>query len=159
MVDETALKKARSGLLRLLSYRQRSRREAQEYLQRKGFSEKVIAYLLKEMEQWNYIDDRRYAIDYTENCLRRGLGPLRARRDLISRGISRNIVEEEVPRQYSPEIELSLARTLLNKRTGPDDDWHDIRLVRRQAAYLHRRGFRESIVIKVIRERSNQVDH
>ena len=155
MVDETALKKARSGLLRLLSYRQRSRREAQEYLQRKGFSDKVIAFLLKEMEQWSYIDDRRYAIDYTESCLRRGLGPLRARRDLISRGVSRDIVEEEVPRQYSPEIELSLARGLMNRRTCPEDDWSDMHLVRRQAAYLQRRGFHENVVVKVIRERSS----
>lgn len=153
MIDEAALKKARSGLLRLLGYRQRSRQEAEEYLQRKGFDGEVIAAVLEEMERWNYIDDRRYAVEYIESCLRRGLGPLRARHTLISRGVNRDIVEEELARHYSPEKESSLARTLLMKRAASGADLSERRWIRRQAAYLQRRGFHERVVAKTIRER------
>lgn len=158
MIDESTLNKARSGLLRLLSYRQRSRQEAEQYLKRKGYGAELIALLLEEMERWNYIDDRRYAADYTESCLRRGLGPLRVRHDLLSRGVSRQIVDEEVLRRFSPEEERSLARTLLNKRAKTEEDWSDRSWIRRQAAYLLRRGFQKSVVFKVVREQDFSFD-
>ena len=44
----------RQGLLRLLSYRQRSRQEAEEYLRRKGFDDKLITTVLAEMEPVSY---------------------------------------------------------------------------------------------------------
>lgn len=153
MIDEKAFLKARSALLRLLSYRSRSRQEAVAYLQRKGYCSEIVDGVIGEMIKWGYIDDRRYALDYTESCLRRGLGPLRARRDLLSRGISREIVEQELSRCYSTEEEQELARKLLIKRSAAGDDLNDIRWIRRQAAYLQRRGFREGVVVKVIRER------
>lgn len=152
MIDETALKKARSGLLRLLGYRERSRQEAEEYLQRKGFDSELIAAVLAEMERWNYINDRRFANEYIESCLRRGLGPLRARHALLTKGVDRETVEEGLARHYSPEKESSLARKLLLKRVSSEADLKERRWIRRQIAYLKRRGFHERIIVKTIRE-------
>lgn len=152
MIDPAALKKARTGLLRLLGYRQRSRREAEEYLQRKGFDGDLIAVVLREMERWNYLDDRRYTLDCIESSLRRGFGPLRVRHTLISRGVHRDIIEEELARHYSLEKESSLARTLLKKRAASGNDPNEIRWIRRQAAYLKRRGFHDRVVARTIRE-------
>ena len=158
MPNETALKDARSGLLRLLSYRQRSRQEAEEYLRRKGFDDKLITAVLAEMEQWNYLNDRRFAVEYIENCLRRGLGPLRAQHTLLSRGVDRKTVEEELARYYSPEIESSLARNLLMKRASSGGDLTEKRWIRRQVAYLQRRGFHEGVIVKTIQEHCSLFD-
>lgn len=152
VIDETGLKKARTALLRLLGYRQQSRREAEEYLRRKGCGDELIAVLLEEMERWGYIDDRRYAEEYIDSCLRRGLGPIRARHTLIARGIDRQLVERELACRYPPEQERSLARRLLERRIAPGDDLNDRRWLRRQAAYLLRRGFHERTVTGAIRE-------
>lgn len=152
MIEEKTFVKARTALLRLLSYRSRSRQEAAEYLRRKGFDDGIVDSVIEEMERWGYIDDHRYAVDYTESCLRRGLGPLRVRHNLLSRGISRELAEQEIARCYSPEEEQALARELLGKRNASGDDLNDKRWIRRQAAYLQRRGFREGVVVRVIRE-------
>ncbi len=152
MSAEAALKKARAGLLRLLGYRQRSRREAADYLQRKGFDEPVIDAVLEEMERWNYLDDRRFAVDCIESGLRRGIGPHRVRHNLLAKGVSKEIVEEELTRLYSAEQELALARSLLHKRAAVKKDLTEERWVRRQAAYLQQRGFSAGIASRTIRE-------
>lgn len=158
MPDEAAMKNARSRLLRLLSYRSRSRQEAEEYLQRKGFDETVIAAVLTEMEQWRYIDDHRFTDEFLESCRRRGWGPLRARFALISKGISQKMVEEGLERYYSPEEERNLARKVLAKRISPDADLTDKGWIRRQAAFLQQRGFHDRVIIKTLQEHCSLFD-
>ncbi|MGB4215013.1 MAG: regulatory protein RecX [Dethiobacteria bacterium] len=152
MPDEAALKKARSRLLRLLSYRGRSRREAEEYLQRKGFDSAVISAVLAEMEQWRYIDDRRFTEEFIANCQRRGWGPLRARFALLSKGISRETVEEGIALYYSPEKERTLAHKVFSKRNPYGADEPDRGWIHRQAAFLQRRGFHDQVIRQVLQE-------
>lgn len=154
MAPEAALKKARAGLLRLLGYRQRSWREAEEYLQKKGYDEQIIAAVLEEMERWNYLDDRRFARDCIESGLRRGIGPHRVRYSLLAKGVHRDIVEEELGRLYSAEQELALAQSLLSKRELTKNDTTEARWMRRQAAYLQSRGFSGGVAQRIIREMS-----
>lgn len=152
MPDEAALKSARSRLLRLLSYRGRSRREAEEYLQRKGFDSAVISAVLAEMEQWRYIDDRRFTGEFIESCLRRGWGPLRVRFALRSKGIDKETVEEGIERYYNPEEERAMARKVLAKRIASGADREDRGWLRRQISFLQRRGFHDQVIIKVLQE-------
>lgn len=150
--EEEALKKARTGLLRLLSYRGRSRREAEEYLERKGFDPAVSAAVLKEMEEWRYIDDKSFTAEFIESCLRRGWGPLRARFALISKGIPKNLVERGIKHYYSPEEEQLLARKALAKRAAAHTEKADRSWIRRQIAYLQRRGFHDQVIRNALKE-------
>lgn len=156
--EEKTLKKARSALLRLLGYRGRSRREAEEYLQRKGFDSDVVDTVLKEMEAWRYIDDRSLTGELIESFLRRGWGPLRARFVLLSRGIPRPMAEEGIGQFYSPEVEESLARKALAGRMEPGAEDVDRGALRRHIAYLKRRGFHDQVIIKALRERCTFFD-
>ena len=159
MPHEEALKKARSRLLRLLSYRGRSRREAEGYLQRKGFDDAVIAAVIAEMEKWRYIDDRRFTDDFIESCLRRSWGPLRVRFALRSKGIARELVEEGLERYYSEETEMLLAGKVQAKRTVPGAGGSDKGWARRQIAYLQRRGFHDQVIYKIMREQGSLFDY
>ncbi len=156
--EDQALKKARSVLLRLLSYRGRSRQEAEEYLQRKGFNSATIDTVLGEMEAWRYIDDRSFTGELVESCLRRGWGPLRARFALISKGIPRHMAEEGIAQFYSQEVEESLARRALAGRADSGAADMDRSSLRRHIAYLKRRGFRDQVIIKVLRESGSSFD-
>ncbi len=158
MPDETALKKARSRLLRLLSYRGRSRREAEDYLQRRGFDSAVISNVISEMEQWSYIDDRRFAVEFIESCLRRGWGPLRACFALLAKGISRETVDESIAHYYSPEKEAAMARKVLSKRVSSGADRTDKGWIRRQVAFLQRRGFHDQVICKILQEHCSVFD-
>ncbi|NLA26373.1 MAG: regulatory protein RecX [Firmicutes bacterium] len=157
--EDNALKKARSSLLRLLSYRGRSRKEAEEYLQRKGFAPAVIAAVLREMEEWRYIDDRSFTNEFLESSLRRGWGPLRARFALISKGIPKTIIERAIEEYYSPEEEQALARRALEKRSSPQNEKADRSWIRRQIAYLKRRGFHDQVIIDALKAHCKYFDY
>ncbi len=157
--EDKELRKARAGLLRLLGYRARSRREAEAYLQKKGFDSAVIETVLGEMEKWRYIDDCSFTAGLIESCLRKGWGPLRARFALLSRGIPRPRAEEGIEQYYGPGVEESLARGILEGRIDPGAEVMDRGSIRRLAAYLKRRGFRDRVIMKILRERCSYLDY
>jgi regulatory protein len=152
LVEDEALKKARSSLLRWLSYRSRSCWEAEQYLERKGFSGPVVEAVLAEMLEYRYLDDTRFTAEYIQSCLRRGLGPNRVRMDLKNRRIAREILAEGLSQFFSPEQDLIRAISLLEKRIEPENAYRDQKWVRRQAAFLKGRGFNDAVTIKAIQQ-------
>lgn len=150
--EDKTLRKARAGLLRLLSYRGRSRREAEAYLEKKGFDSAVIETVLGEMEKWRYIDDCGFTAELIESCLRKGWGPLRARFALLSRGVARSMAEEGIEQYYGPGVEEALARKILEGRIDPGAGEMDRSSIRRHIAYLKRRGFHDQVIMKALRE-------
>lgn len=150
MIDQAELRKARYRVLRLLTYRQRSRSEIEAYLERKGYPAPVIAAVIAEMEEWGYIDDARFTEEYMRYCLERGFGPYRARYELRQKGIDAALVEKEIPRYFDPAQDLARARAALEKRYGDIAKPGDERLLRRQVQFLKRRGFDDGIIMKLV---------
>jgi regulatory protein len=150
--EETALRQARYQVLRLLSRRQRSIREVELFLRRKGFEGPVIEASIREMLRLDYLNDSRYAGELLHSFLRRGFGPFRARLELERRGIEREIIENGITRFFHPEEDLQRARSLVAKRTVTGPAKGDARWLRRQAAYLQRRGFDRRVISAVLRE-------
>ncbi len=146
------MRKARGRVLRLLRYRQRSRREVEAYLQRKGFQDKVIVAVVTEMQELGYLDDFRFAGELLQSCLRRGFGPYRARIEFLKKGLAQEIVESRIDDYFTPEEDLARARAIMEKRTAKDSGCRDARWVRRQAAYLQRRGFDRQVIKAVLRD-------
>ncbi len=144
------LAKARTRVLRWLSYRARSIKEAQSYLEQKGFPGPVIEAVLAEMRKYRYLDDERFADEYVQNCLRRGLGPIRARFELQNKGVHRQIIDTVVERYFSEELDLKRAVSLLQKRLEHDRSCRDKKWLRRQASFLKSRGYGEATVIKAL---------
>lgn len=152
MVEEEALKKARSGLLRWLSYRSRSRWEAECYLERKGFARPVVEALLAEMQEFKYIDDIRFTAEYIQTCLRRGLGSNRVRTDLKNKRVARDVIADGLAQFFHPEEDLLRAISVLEKRIAHDSICRDQKWLRRQVAFLKGRGFNETVIIKAVKQ-------
>jgi len=153
------LGKARARMLRWLSYRPRSCKEAQRYLEQKGFSGPVAEAVLAEMREYRYLDDERFADEYVQNCLRRGFGPIRARFDLQNRGVNRQTIDTVVERYFNREQDLKRAVALLQKRLADDGCRHDQKWLRRQASFLKSRGYGEATISKALQQfRGGPVD-
>ncbi len=150
MSEEESLKKARSGLLRWLSYRSRSRWEAERYLERKGFSDSVVEAVLAEMQEYHYIDDARFTLEYIHSCLLRGLGPNRVRKDLKNKGVARDIVADGLSQFFNPEEDLIRTISLLEKRMEHDNAARDQKWLHRQVLFLKGRGFTEAVILKAV---------
>ena len=151
MLEEEALKKARSGLLRWLSYRSRTLWEAECYLERKGFTRTVVEAVLAEMLKLKYIDDARFTAEYIESCLRRGLGPNRVRADLKNKKIDPVLIADGLAQFFNAEEDLLRAIDLLKKRITHDNILIDQKWLRRQVAFLRGRGYNEAVIMKAVK--------
>ncbi|MEW5785337.1 MAG: regulatory protein RecX [Bacillota bacterium] len=154
MIDDTFKKKARSMVLRWLGYRQRSLRETRAYMEKKGFYGLIIDQVITELLEYGYLNDECFAADLIRSYLRRGFGPRRARLELLSKGIDGATIERLIAEHFDSAGDLARAGEILHKRANSsaviDERW-----IRRQAAFLARRGFQDSIILKAIRDYSS----
>lgn len=151
MEDEKALKKARSRVLRFLTYRGRSKKEVADYMERKGFSQSVSEQVLSEMQGYGYIDDCKFASEFINYRKMNGQGIRKIRYELQLKGIKRDIIDELVAEKFDPEEDFSRIKEILDKREPPGEKV-DQRWVNRQAAYLQRRGFQDNLIFKALKD-------
>ena len=64
MPDPEAIKKAKSHALRYLSYRDRSKLEITQYLEKKEHPHPVIEKALDALVKLNYVNDQRFALEW-----------------------------------------------------------------------------------------------
>ncbi len=91
--------KAKQGavqsVLRLLSYRQRSVKEAEEKLESKGFSSEEIRAAIDYLSRLGYLDDRKFAHALLESrSTGRRWGREKIAAELFSKGIDADTVKE-----------------------------------------------------------------
>jgi regulatory protein len=108
--------------LRFLSYRPRSKREAELYLKRKLSTtqttktnpnsksqpkEKIIRPILQKLEKEKYLDDREFARWWVEQRTKARIpkGERIIKSELFSKGIARNIIEEAFS-DFETEVEV-----------------------------------------------------
>ncbi len=157
MDEEEVLKKARNMVLRLLTFRARSRKEVYDYLERKGFSENVSAAIVKEMEGYGYINDEQFAEEFIVGRKLRGHGIKKVRYELYMKGIDNQIVDQKVNEHFDPDQDLARIKELLEqrmaRRAGIDEPEEEReRLLRREAAFLKRRGFQDHLIMKALKD-------
>ncbi|MGM0689487.1 MAG: regulatory protein RecX, partial [Bacillota bacterium] len=154
MDEEASLRKARNKVLRLLTYRPRSRQEVISYLERKGFSPGISETVTKEMEEYGYIDDRRFTGDFIAYRKSRGNGLIRIRYELQMKGVDQQVINKIIAENFDPEEDYMRIKEVLSRRE-PLHGEIDQRWVGRQLAFLKRRGFQDNLIIKALKEYSN----
>ncbi len=157
MGEDEELKKGRNMVLRLLAFRARSRREIHDYLERKGFSEQVSASILEEMEGYGYINDGQFADDFIRGRKSRGHGIKKVRYELYIKGLDEKLIDHKIAEHFDAGEDLLRIKELLEQRTarrasiGANNESRD-RLLRREAAFLKRRGFQENLIMKALKD-------
>lgn len=150
-MDESKNKKALSLAIKYLAYRQRSEAELEAYLERKGFGTVVIEYVLRELKHYGYINDLKYAQEFTKAQQFKGHGIKRIRFELQQKKINGGTIDKIINANYDPEGELEKAKSLVEKRIIKTDE--DVeKWMKRQAAFLQRRGFDSNTVYKVLKD-------
>src|SRR5205085_5173838 len=88
---------ARDAAMTLLGYRDRSAREVERRLLRKGFEPEVVAEVIEQLERHDLVDDRRFARAWVQGHTgSRPHGPDRLAAALRARGVEREAIEEAV---------------------------------------------------------------
>ncbi len=157
MSEDEALRKARTMVLRLLSYRARSRKEVSEYLERKGFPQTLSESVIKEMESYGYINDEQFAEDFILSRKSRGYGIRKVSYELYLKGIDDGLIDQKTAEHFDPDHDLIRIKEIIEQRHRKraflnEPEQAKERAIRREAAFLKRRGFQENLILKAFKD-------
>ena len=142
---------ARQRLVRYLALRRKSRREAQQYLARLGFSEEAVEGALQKATTLGMIDDAGYAHAFTRGAQRSAhKGPRAIRYELFQRGIDAQTTAEAVAGAEPREVQMEHARLAAERRAATLR--RDPKGRTKLSQYLMRKGYDGSVAAQVARE-------
>jgi regulatory protein len=149
---------ARFRLIRLLSTRRKTRREAEDYLTRLGFPPDAVDHAVQAAEHLGYLNDEAYAGAYARTKDRtQKEGPRSIAAGLGRRGVDREIIDETIAPLEPEEVQKPKALVLAQKRWASQQTSNrkSSKATPREeqaklAAYLLRRGFSPDIVYAVV---------
>jgi regulatory protein len=150
--DAEVVKKAKGYALRLLKLRPRSRGELSSKMSGKGYGQAIIIDVLDALTQMGFIDDAAFAKAWLQYRLNRPMGFRRVERELIEKGITKDVIRghwAEVKANYD---ELEVVRALAKKRVRQYNNIDPLKRKKRVMDYLARRGFQLDVIMKVIKE-------
>ncbi len=153
MIDSELFKKSRSAAYRYLSYRARSYSETQDHLTQKGYPASVVNQTLNDLVKSGYLNDEKFALDWGRSRIaNKNFGPYRLKQDLLTKGLSRELVDQTLATLYAEVDEEELAQLAAEKKV------HQLRGVdanvkrRRLIQFLQRKGFPADIVFKTVHQ-------
>ncbi len=143
--------------LRALGRKSFSTREIEAKLLARSNDSSAVAGILRRLEAFGYLDDRKFIETFAATRLRRGIySRSRLERELRTRGASPELVNEVLEEMVSAEDELAyLSRSLERKLktwSGPMDEKKLTRLYN----YLLGQGFLQETVRQEFRKRFHQ---
>ncbi|MGE5606579.1 MAG: regulatory protein RecX [Bacteroidota bacterium] len=123
--------------LKSLSRQAYSRSKMVAKLNRAGFDDDQTNQCVGRLENWGYLNDREFGIGRIATLQARFKSRNFVAGDLESQGLSSELVQELLAEFYPEEMELEIARKLLQKKQRPKHKGYDV---------LVRAGFSESTV-------------
>jgi regulatory protein len=139
--------------MRILNHRFNSEGELRRKLEMKEFARDVIDATVDRLRRERWLDDDRFATAYVRTRVRKGIGLLRVKRELVAAGVESDAIaralDESLPDHDERAAALVSARKRLAVLRRRDDD----ALIREKLiAYLFRKGFDSSMAMDVVRE-------
>lgn len=90
----------------------KTRKQIRDYLNKKGYDGATISYVLDKMQEYGMIDDSKFADMYISSYQKK-YGPNMLKTKLLSKGISKTIIEEKLA-EFEP-MEENIDKLLLKK--------------------------------------------
>ena len=147
MPNPEILKKAKNHALKYLSYRDRSKWEITNYLEKKNYTCPVIQETLKYLESLDYVDDKRFALQWGQFKInKKKLGRNRLYQELLNKGISQAIIGNILSVLYESTSEKQLAIECSRKKWATLKGVEAEKKKRRLCQYLKRKGFSTDII-------------
>ena len=159
MPDPELFKKAKAHAFRFISYRDRSHWELSQYLKKKEYSHSVIQQTLDYLKKLNYINDQRFALQWSQFKINKNkIGRSRLHMELSGRGIDKSIIEKTLNTIYEDNPEKDLAEQCARKKwvslKGIEKEKKKQRLVQ----FMQRRGFSSDIIYQSLKTLTDSVD-
>lgn len=125
LLKNDELKKCKNSALRIIEKSYKTKKEIEEKLLAKGFTDDIISSTLTFLKEYNFVDDNRYASLYVKDKMK-NQGRNKIKYSLIKKGLSKEVIEENlesIDEDYEKEQALLLAEKryeILKKRESDD---------------------------------------
>lgn len=140
------LRKAYLSSIVYLSRMMRTKKEIEQYLLKHEFLDQIIRMTLLRLEEEGYINEERYADSYVRTIINTTLkGPGVIQNDLITKGISREIIEKSLEK-YSEELQLDHAVQLCEKKVSSLNRYSSVQKKVKLEEMLQRKGYHSPII-------------
>ena len=150
--------KAWESALRLLEVRPRAEREIRDRLRRKQYDAEQIDGVVTRLRELELLDDRQFARLWVANrAATKPKGSLALRRELLSKGVDRQIAGEVVDAALDAEAEIAACEQVARQSLGryaSISDWPTFQ--RRLGGLLQRRGFGWDAVAPILKQLWNE---
>lgn len=150
LLAEQIEKYAFDKVLRYLTYRERSTKEVQNYLDnlplKSGFSEKIIDKILS----YNYLNDERFCKIFISSLISKNKSKREIYQKLLQKGIDKKVAEHHLFQDYSSDIEDRVIMQQLDKAIRKYTKYNQSEKKRRCYNYLTRKGFSSDDSLRLI---------
>ncbi len=145
-IDSGMETKATNKALNYLNYGPRSVKEIRNYLERKGYNQKLIKEVVKYLKNCDYLNDLTFTRMWIESRKEnKFLGRNRIKHELLQRGINTDLIDEELDKLYLEKEESKVAIEIARKQLKKYDDIDDMAKKRRLYRYLINKGFKPEV--------------
>jgi regulatory protein len=138
--------------MRSLAHRSRTEQQIRNSLQDRELDSATIERIIKELTEHSFLDDERFARDYTGARLRFGFGLRRIRNDLRERGIAESLIDAALQDARESNRESEAFRVALDKRIRAKGKPDTAGELKNLVDYLARRGFAHERVRQELQE-------
>lgn len=143
--------RARSYAELLLSYRERSRRELESRLLKRGYDQPVVEAVLEELTRAGLLSDERFARAWVRDRISRAQkGPWVIRMELRRKGVADEVIEEAIAAEGVNETEL--ARRIVEQHKPRLSGLDPAKRRRRLQDLLLRRGLSFDAIAEVLED-------
>lgn len=150
---------ARRAIVRYLSLRKKSRREAELYLERRGFPPAAVEPAISAASELGLLNDTQYAEAFVRTQVRSSSkGPRAIEQELRMRGVHKEIAAEVIQPQATPETQRERALAAGRKKVASLRDDAPTDAFRKLYAFLMRKGYDGDICGEVSRELLGSLD-
>lgn len=167
LLFEAEVGKLMERMYRLFNLRLRSEKEVRDYLRNLSFKRKVkgqeeisetaLELLINKLKQKGLLSDEQFAKAWVQSRRKtKKKGKIALKAELYQKGINRDLIEEVLEEESTPESEKQLAQQALVKKMKV---WKSLPLLefkKKSYDFLLRRGFEYKVVWEVIENYLNK---
>lgn len=135
--------------IKFLSFRNRSVKEINDYLKKKGFFENEINETIEKLIEFKFIDDTKFSELFIRNRQLKGRSKKMISYELKIKGINREIIEESL--EFS-QNDLKTAKEYIEKRLHQFERFTSEEKSRKIISRLRSRGYNWDVIKEILKE-------
>lgn len=158
LIRQDTVHKAYNLAVRYLSYRMRTEKEMRHYLEEKDVDPEHIAKVMERLINERLIDDRQFAEMFvTTRINTSSKGPVLIQKELMEKGVSSAIAEDEVSK-YPYEEQLKKIQRFAEKKMKNSNKSYQAQIQQIKANLLQK-GFTRDVIAEALHGMEENRDH